>query len=122
MYIADGAFTFQNTAAQTAGAAVRIDLLTIDLNSNLLLKNAGVGANGVGVLCLANNTAPTAHVDNCVQIYSEDVTDLSGSPVTDASLCLYTEKAVISEVSTCTNALAIKINGVVYHMMLTTGT
>ena len=115
LMVADGEFTFYNTVAQTAGTATRIDTLKIDASANLLLKNAGVGTNGIGVLCLANNTAPSAHVDNCVQIYSVDV-DNDGTPA--ASLGIFTEMPVENAVLDCVGSIKIKHNGVTVNLMI----
>ena len=117
--LTDGNYYFYNTVSQVAGSVSLIELLVLDQNANLLLKNASVGTNGVGVLCLANNIAPTSHIDSCVQIYSADVTDLEESPVTDASLCLFTEKEVLlTGGMVMVGALPMEINGEVYYMML----
>ena len=82
--------------------------------------NVGIGTptfdgTGVSVLTIKNGTAPAAHVDDEVQIFS---TDISGG---DATLGLYTEVAVAAETDETkfSHKLPVKINGSTYYIMLT---
>jgi hypothetical protein len=84
--------------------------------------NLGIGAavvfdaSAVGCLALANATAPGAHTDNQIYIYSADVN--CGTLI--ATLALYTEHAVRTEYIETTSTLPIMINGSPYMLLLGT--
>lgn len=71
------------------------------------------GANAVGSLQIANGTAPTAHVDDTISIYSVDSSD------TTATLGLFLEQAV-EEIGTftATHKFKILLNGTEYWLQL----
>jgi len=76
--------------------------------------NLGIGAavafdaSAVGCLALANATAPAAHTDNQIYIYSADV----NCGTTIASLAIYTEHAVRTEYVETTRTLPVTVNGI----------
>lgn len=81
-------------------------------------KNYGFGTSSfdgtaVGVLSIANGTAPAAHVDNTIQIYSTDSSDST------STLGLMLEQA-IEDIGTFTGShkIKIKINGTEYWLQL----
>jgi len=85
---------------------------------NILLGNVCIGTTSsetgsVGVLNIANKTAPDAHVDNQIQIYSVDSSDNT------ATLGLYLEQAV-EDIGTFTasHKIKVKINGTEYWLQL----
>lgn len=84
--------------------------------------NLGIGAavvfdaSAVGCLALANATAPSAHTDNQIYVYSAD------SLNTKATLALYTEEPVLHLPASCSDTLEVLINGTYYGLMLATVT
>lgn len=80
---------------------------------NVSVGTDTVGTDGHHVLTVANGTAPSAHVDNAVQVYSTDSSDAT------ATLGLYLEQAV-EDIGTFTASHKIKIfiNGTAYWLSL----
>lgn len=95
------------------GAAGRTLRLRIDSAGNLLLGGTVADASAVGVLTISNKTAPAAHVDNAIQIYSVDSADGT------AAIGEWTEQGV-EAIGTFTATKKIKrcINGVWYWQAL----
>ena len=93
-------------AATTAGQSLR-------LNANVGLLTNTFGANSDGVLAIANGTAPGAHVDNEIQMYSVDSSDSA------ATLGLMLEQAVENiGTFTASHKIKVKINGTEYWIEL----
>ena len=86
---------------------------TLTFNSNVGILTSTFGANSDAVLGIANGTAPVAHVDNEIQIYSVDSSDST------ATLGLMLEQAVEDiGTFTATKKIKVKINGVEYWLEL----
>ena len=68
----------------------------------------------VGVLSIGNGTAPAAHADNTIQVYSVDSSDAT------ATLGLYTEQAVeaVGAGFTTSHKLKVLVNGTEYWIAL----
>ncbi len=80
---------------------------------NLGLHTTTFNATGVGVFTIGNGTAPDAHVDNQIQIYSAD------SASATATLALYLEEAVAAIGSfTADYKIVVYINGSAYCIPL----
>jgi hypothetical protein len=84
--------------------------------------NLGIGAavvfdaSAVGCLALTNATAPAAHTDNQIYVYSAD------SLNSKSTLALYTEEPVLVLAAGCIATLEVLLNGVPYNIMLASAT
>jgi hypothetical protein len=81
-------------------------------NNNVGIGTTTFGTSGKGILGIANNTVPTTHVDNAIQIYSVDSNDST------ATLGLFLEQAVVNSIATETHCVKIIINGHRYVLNL----
>jgi hypothetical protein len=87
--------------------------LDITNGNHLMVGGATVEAGSTNTIGIANGTAPDAHVDNQVLIFSADTADAT------ATLGLYLEQAVVAEAVGASDAtLKININGTVYKVLL----
>jgi len=87
--------------------------MRIDYLGNIGIGATTFGANAVSVLGIFNGTAPAAHVDNEIQIYSADTSDNT------STLALMLEQAV-EDIGTFTasHKLKVLINGTAYWISL----
>jgi len=107
--------TFSPTVNKTSLCfqTAQSELASTKMNLNSA-GNLGIGAavafdaSAVGCLALANATAPAAHTDNQIYIYSADV----NCGTTIASLAIYTEHAVRTEYVETTRTLPVTVNGI----------
>lgn len=80
---------------------------------NLCLGTTDSDATATKTLTIKNGTAPGGHVDNQIQIYSNDSSDNT------ATLCLYLEQAVEAiGTFTASDKIKVKINGTEYWIQL----
>lgn len=106
----------QNLADTEIALAVNngsVRLLTADGAGNINIKTATTETGSTATLNIPNGTAPNAHVDNQIIIYSADSSDST------ATLALYLEQAV-EDIGTFTASHKIKvfINGTAYWLQL----
>jgi len=94
---------------QTAQSELASTKMSLNSAGNLGIGAAvAFDATAQGCFVLANATAPAAHTDNQIYIYSADVD--CGTAV--ASLAIYTEHAVRTEYVATTRTLPVTVNGV----------
>jgi hypothetical protein len=88
-------------------------VITTVNGTNLMVGGATVEAGSTNTIGIANGTAPDAHVDNQVILYSADSSDST------ATLGLYLEQAVaVGAYNDSTHKVRIIVNGTQYYLML----
>ena len=95
------------------GTSARSNALQVLKNANVGINNSSFNSTAVGVLSIKNGTAPSAHIDDHIQIYSVDSSDST------ATLGLELEQAV-EDIGTFTasHKIKVKINGTEYWLQL----
>jgi hypothetical protein len=93
--------------------SVDVNAVTIAKGGNLGLMTSTFGANSVSVLAIANGTAPAAHVDNEIQIYSSDTGD---NTATFSIMCEQAVEAIGT--FTASHKFKVRINGTLYWWTL----
>jgi parallel beta-helix repeat protein len=86
----------------------------LHISNDVLINAATPGTNGVDLIGIKNGTAPTAHVDDEIQMFSVDSSDAA------ATLGLFLEQAVeaVDSYDDATHKVKVKINGVEYWILL----
>jgi len=98
---------------KTCGGRTVDESMRLTGAGNLLVGGTVQDASAQGVLHLYTVQAPAAHVDNSIQIYSDDTSDAT------ATLALMLEQAVAAiGTFTADYKLRIKINGDLYDVAL----
>jgi len=91
------------------------DAILFDVGTNYGFGTSFFDATAVGVLSIANGTAPAAHVDNTIQIFSVD------SSENKATLGLTLEQDVAPYDGGTTYQIEVLLNGTKYYLLLTDG-
>ena len=92
-----------------------VDALTIDANSNIGVRTSTFGTSAVGVLGIANGTAPSTGVADTVQFYSSD--DAAGHTV-PSFYCEGTNVVATGQADSASSVrVKMRINGTVYTFL-----
>jgi hypothetical protein len=90
-----------------------MERMIIDGNANIGISQTSFDATGKSVLAIKNGTAPAAHIDNAVEIYSVDSSDSAAT----LGLMLEQQTEAIGTF-TPSDKIKIKINGTEYWIQL----